>query len=98
MIYQIFSILITGAGIAGCLFFIMAYHIRSRGAWRHSEVGCFFMSFWATLGALFLLVLTTQVFGPDWSGRQVLALTLYLGLVAQTWWPARLLWKAGQDG
>jgi hypothetical protein len=91
---RVFSGLVTGIGIIGCLFFIVAYHIKSKGSWRKSEIGWFFIAFWATLGALFVVVFVTQIFGSDWSGRQAVALVLYVGLVVQTWWPARLLWRA----
>jgi len=91
--YSAALLVITGVGLAGCLFFCVAYWLRSGGAWWRTEAGRFLMTVYANLAALFALVIANQVFG-QWPGRQAVTLTVFCAYVVETWWPARLLWHA----
>lgn len=91
--FSIVMTAVTASGLAGCLVFVIAYAIRSRGAWIHQEAGRFLMAVYANLGALLALVLANQVFG-EWTGRRLLTATLFVAYCFEAWWPLRLLSKA----
>jgi len=93
--YQWFLGSITAAGLVGCVTFVLRYAIRSRGAWRRSEAGRFMMVTYFCTGALFTSVLASQIFG-DWPGRRIVTVILFSAYVVFTWWPQRLLTKAGR--
>jgi len=90
MIYKVLAFVITATGFAGCTIFLVNYVLRTRGAWRDTEVGRYLVVVYTNLGALFLVVMANQLFG-DWPLRSVVTLGLYLAYVLQTWWPLRLL-------
>jgi len=94
--YRWFLIGITMAGLTGCLTFTVTYAIRSRGAWRYSDAGRFLMVGQANLGTLFALILTNQLLGTDWPGRELITVLLFSAYTAETWWPLRLLIRVGR--
>lgn len=89
--YRWFLIGITAIGLVGCLSFVVFYAIISGGRWRRTDAGRFMMIVQANLGTLFALILTNQVLGTDWPGRQAVTLILFSSYVVETWWPLRLL-------
>lgn len=91
--FGILMTVVTATGLAGCLTFVVAYAIRSRGAWMGQEAGRFLMAVYANLGALLALVLANQLFG-DWPGRRPLTVALFVAYCFEAWWPLRLLTKA----
>jgi hypothetical protein len=93
MWYQWVAGAVTAAGLMGCLAFVATYHISSRGAWRETSEGRYLMATKTILASLFLLVLSTQLFG-DWPGRQVVAVVLYATYAVFPWWLYVLLLRA----
>ena len=86
--YRLLYWVATIGGLAGCVVFVVRYHLRTRGSWRKSEVGRFFMLAYLVLGSLFVLLIAGQYLG-DW--RRWIALTLYAVYAIFAWWPNRLL-------
>ena len=92
--YRWFLIGITIAGLAGCLTFVVFYSILSGGKWRQTDAGRFMMIGQANLGTLFALILTNQLLGTDWPGRELITAALFFAYVVETWWPLRLLYRS----
>lgn len=90
---QILTGTLTGVGLIGCIVAFLAYHIRSRGAWRRYREGRWFMLFFIDMGLLFGLVLTFQIFG-DWPLRRPVSIAVYSGLIGLVWGAVRLLFTA----
>lgn len=90
MTYQVLISVVTGVGLAGCMYFVIRYWWRTGGRWVREEAGRFLMVFWGTLGALFALVLCNQWLG-DWPGRRAVTVVVFAAFVLETWWPSRLL-------
>lgn len=93
MWYQWLSGLITATGLVGCLAFVSTYWSRTRGAWYDSAEGRYLMTTNSILGSLFMLILSTQIFG-DWPGRRVVAVLLYTLYAGFTWWLHILMLRA----
>jgi len=96
MIYRVLTLVIPAVGLAGCAVFIVRYWLRSKGAWRKTDAGRFFMVVYANLAALFAVVILNQVFG-DWFMRRWIILILYTSYAVCAWWPSRLLTRAQAD-
>lgn len=96
-LFQVVTFGITSAGFINCLVFCIAYAIVTRSAWwrgkegHPNEYGRFLMLFMGSLGSLFGLIVCARLFG-DWPGRQIVTTMLYVGFVAASVWPTRLLW------
>lgn len=90
------TIVSCAVGVLGCLVFVGAYHVRTHGRWRRSEVGRLLMLVNLDLAAILLLILSNRVFG-DWSGRREITLVLAAVYALQPWWWLRLLWRAQAD-
>lgn len=90
---QIWLLVTTAVGFAGCSFFSISYHFRTRGAWSDSEVGWMLMVAWSLLGMILGLVLASRIFGM-WPGRELVSVVCYTLLALSPWWPVRLMWKA----
>lgn len=93
MTYQLAMAIITGVGFLGCMTFVVAYSVVTRGAWSTREAGRFMMAVYLNLGALFALVMANQVW-LDWPGKRPITFVLFAVYVVQTWWPMRLLHNA----
>lgn len=97
MLTSIMSLL-AGAGAIGCLTFVIQYQRSTKGAWRKHEAGLFLIATYTNLGIIFLDLLANLVFG-QWPGRDFVGVTLFVTLVALSWWPLRLLRQAnGKKG
>lgn len=94
--FSVLMTVVTASGLAGCLVFVVAYAVRSRGAWMAQEAGRFLMAVYANLGALLAFVLVNQVFG-DWPGRRLVTVVLFAAYCFEAWWPLRLLSRAQED-
>lgn len=94
--FGVLMTIVTASGLGGCLVFVVAYAIRSRGAWMSQEAGRFLMAVYANLGALLALVLANQIFG-EWPGRRMLTVSLFVAYCIEAWWPLRLLSQAQED-
>lgn len=62
-------------GLANCLVFIVAYHVKTRGQWRHYVMGRHLMGFIAALTVPFILQALALTRGPLGPLAWVLALT-----------------------
>lgn len=93
---KILMIIITGIGLVGCIFFVIAYWLTTSGAWRKEEAGWFMMVRHITLAVLFMIVIINQVHGP-WPGREFFTLIVFSAFVAELWWPMRLLSRAQRE-
>jgi len=83
---------IAAFGLVGCVSFIVAYHVRSGGDWRHNEIGIWLVLSRINLGLIFALLLSNRLFG-EWPGREHLIIGL-VGLFAlQTFWPSKFIWR-----
>lgn len=85
---------ITGVGLALCLFFVIAFHIKTGGAWRRSEAGRWLMLGRGNIAALFAFVLLNRTWSwfQQWEAREWVLMGLYTLFALQTLWPIRLLW------
>lgn len=83
-------ILISSIGLVGCIFFMLMYHVRSRGDWRFNEIGVWLMFSRANLASIFALLLANRIWG-DWTGRREIILILVAAFALQTFWPSRIL-------
>jgi hypothetical protein len=85
---------ITGVGLALCLIFVVAFHIKTGGAWWRSEAGRWLMLGRANMVLLFAAVTANRASAAfaRWEGRQWVFLCLYGLFALQTFWPLRLLW------
>lgn len=90
-LFEKLSLFVTTIGFWNCLVFCLLYHIRTKGSWRRTEHGQWMMISSAVIGSLFMLIVSTRMFG-DWPGRQWIILGLYITYVAGTAWPLRLLY------
>lgn len=79
--------------VVGCLVFVAAYQVKTRGRWMATEVGRLLMLFNADLATICLLVFCNRVFG-DWPYRSELTAVLFAAYALQPWWWLRLLWHA----
>lgn len=82
---------IAAFGLVGCLSFIIAYHRRSGGMWRHNEIGIWLIMSRINLGLIFALLIFNRIFGDaTWRENFIIFLT---GLFAlQTFWPSKFIW------
>lgn len=87
---------LCGAGLLGCLSFVIRYSLVSRrtdlGPWWRHELGWWLAAVPLNLASLFLLVMLNNI-STDWPGRRVVTLILFSAYVVETWWPTRLLSK-----
>lgn len=86
----------TIAGLVFCVVFVVAFHIKTRGAWWDSPAGRWLMLGRANIALLFLFVVLNRTWDDfhGWSGRSWVLLSLYFLFAAQTIWPLRLLFHA----
>lgn len=63
-------------GMLACLVFMVAFHIRTHGAWRTSSLGRNVMLLIAALFVIMLLSIGHTVFG-DYPGRERLVMVLF---------------------
>jgi Ca2+/Na+ antiporter len=85
---------VTGIGFIICLVFVIAFHIKTGGAWRRSEAGRWLMlgrSNFVMLFGLLLLAYASSRFRL-WEGTQWIFLGAYTVFALQNLWPLRLLW------
>lgn len=62
--------LLAVVGLLACGWFVVAYQVTTGGDWRHSAAGRHLMTFTATLGLLFGLIMLGRAW-PDYPGRSV---------------------------
>lgn len=91
--FRVFFYIVTIGGLAGCVLFTLRYHLKTRGAWRSTEVGHFFVAVYVNLAALFAYLIVSPFLGDY---RRWIALILYTLYAIQAWWPLRLLEKYGR--
>jgi hypothetical protein len=85
-------LIISMLGLAGCVWFMIYYHVRSGGQWRRNEVGIWLMISRLNLGLIFALLIIGRVFGnPPW--REILVIVLVCLFSLQTFWPIKFLWS-----
>ena len=71
--------LATAAAIVSALAgwgFVLAYQVRTRGAWRRTALGWHLMTFTACIALIFSFIVLIRVIGP-WSWLPVAAVALY---------------------
>lgn len=83
---------ISTFGLVGCVSFIIAYHRRSGGDWRHNEVGIWLMISRVNLGLIFGLLITGRVFGDFWLREYFIIFLVFL-FALQTYWPSKFIWR-----
>ncbi len=71
------GLMVTAVGFYNCVRFVVTYWQRSGGAWRTDPHGRYMMFTALVLGSLFALIISNRLW-PDWPGRGVVALVLYL--------------------
>jgi hypothetical protein len=83
---------ISAFGLIGCVLFIVAYHLRSAGDWRHNEIGIWLVTSRVNLALIFVLIISGRVFG-EFPGREYMVIG-FVGLFAlQTFWPSKFIWR-----
>lgn len=84
---------VTGIGFIICLVFVIAFHVKTGGAWRRSEAGRWLMLGRANFMLLFGLLLLAYVSSwfNTWAGARWIFLCVYGAFALQTLWPLRLL-------
>ena len=92
MIRDVIITAIATFGFVGCVSFIIAYHRRSGGDWRHNEVGIWLMISRVNLGLIFALLVSGRVFGDFWL-REYFIIFLVFIFALQTYWPSKFLWR-----
>lgn len=93
-----YAIMVTVAvGLVACVVFVVDYHRRTGGGWRHNRFGRYLMTRKILLGCLFALVLINSTIGRDWPLRQPLTFVLMSAFALQTFWPYRLLLEAQHE-
>jgi hypothetical protein len=91
-LYEAIITILTALGGLGATWFVIAYWIRTRGAWTKEEPGRFLMCTYMITGALLWLVVANQIF-DEWPGRQAVTLVIFTAFLVLMWWPLRLLYK-----
>lgn len=98
-VYSWVIVVLCGAGLAGCVSFVVRYSIMSRrtamGPWWRHEFGWWLAAVPLNLAALFLLVMLNNI-SAEWPGRRTVTIALFTAYVAETWWPGRLLSKVNR--
>lgn len=95
MILEIIVAFISFIALVPCIWFIVGYWIVTGGAWMKQEAGIFLMSFMTILGLLFLIGIIGTWYQPVWLAP--VGMAAFLLLVAQMWWPLRLLIVAQRE-
>lgn len=86
------TLMISAVGLVGCVSFMVAYHVRSGGTWRHNEIGLWLMTSRIVLAGIFALIISRYVWG-DWAGRETLIMILVALFALQTFWPSKFIWR-----
>jgi FlaA1/EpsC-like NDP-sugar epimerase len=76
-------------GASGGWFFVVAYHIHTKGRWRHGRMGRHLMHF-STAVSLALTVYILRIVVGNFPGRGALMFFTLIYLVVVVWWRAAL--------
>lgn len=80
---------LVASGFVGSALFPVLYHVGSRGAWRHGEMGRHLMAFSVAVGWALLAYLLRITFG-DYPGRGFINFSSMIALVGVVWWRSML--------
>lgn len=89
MMADVLVAMATFAGLVPCVWFVVGYWVATGGQWVKDEAGIFLMSFMTIMGLLFTIGIIGIWFEGTW--LTTIAMVLFIGLIAQMWWPLRLL-------
>lgn len=76
----------------GALAFVIAYAIRSHGAWRGNGVGQNIMAFMVVVLIVSSLAVVSIFFGRDWPARELVRGTAWGAVAFVVWWRVVLVW------